>query len=275
MIAHGIRLLIGLLLLSCLTARAEGGETLDRVRKTGVLNDLTISYYPPFGFINDRNELDGFDIDVAKAVADKLGVTLKLATPGWETIVSGRWRGRWDVCICSMSPTDDRAKVLDFPIRYYSSPAYLVVHKDETAIKSVADISGKRIGVGQGSTYENYADKNLTIPGGKPVEFPFHDVIVIPGDETVNFHNLSLGPGVRLDAIISDLATAKGNIAATHALKIVGDALYAEPNDVVTDKGDPDWDAEIARIIKELRAEGTLGRISKKWFNTDLTEDAS
>jgi polar amino acid transport system substrate-binding protein len=174
-----------------------------------------------------------------------------------------------------MSPTEDRAKVLDFPARYYSSPAYLVVHKDEMAIKSVADISGKRIGVGQGSTYENYANKTLTIPGGKPVDFPFHDLIVIPGDETVNFHNLSLGPGVRLDAIISDLATAKGNIAVTHALKIVGDVLYAEPNDVVTDKGDPEWNAEIARIIKELRDDGTLSRISQKWFDADLTQDAS
>jgi hypothetical protein len=104
------RVLTALLLV--VAGAAEAGETLDRVRKTGVLNDLTISEYPPFGFINAENRLDGFDVDVAKAVADRLGVTLKLATPGWETIVSGRWHGRWDVCICSMSPTPERAKVL-------------------------------------------------------------------------------------------------------------------------------------------------------------------
>jgi polar amino acid transport system substrate-binding protein len=270
-----MRCLLALALCFCLIVQARAGETLDRVRKSGVLNDLTISYYPPFGFLNDDNELDGFDVDVAKAVAEKLGVQLKLSAPGWETIVSGRWRGRWDICICSMSPTAERAKVLDFPARYYASPAYLVVHKDESAIKSVADISGKRIGVGQGSTYENYANRTLVIPDGKPVEFPFHDVVVISGDETVNFHNLALGPGLRLDAIIADLATARSYIASTHALKLAGDALYAEPNDVVTDKGDPEWDAEIARIIKELRADGTLGRISKKWFDADLTQDAS
>jgi polar amino acid transport system substrate-binding protein len=270
-----IRAVLALALALCLTAQARAGETLDRVRTTGVLNDLVISDYPPFGFINERNELDGFDVDVARAVADRLGVTLKLATPGWETIVSGRWQGRWDVCICSMSPTADRAKALDFPVRYYSSPAYLIVHKDETAIRSVADISGKRVGVGMGSTYENYLNRTLVIPGGKPVEFPFHDVMLVPGDETVNFRNLALGPGLRLDAIVSDLATAKGNIAATHALKIVGDALYAEPNDVATDKGDPEWDAEIARVIGELKADGTLGRISRKWFDTDLTNDES
>jgi polar amino acid transport system substrate-binding protein len=240
-----------------------------------VLNDLVISDYPPFGFINDRNELDGFDVDVAKAVADRLGAALKLAVPGWETIVSGRWHGRWDVCICSMSPTAERAKVLGFPAQYYSSPAYLVVHKDERAIKSIADISGKRVGVGTGSTYETYLAKTLVIPGGKPVAFPFRDVVIVPGDETVNFRNLALGPGLRLDAIVSDLATAKGNIAATGTLKILGDALYAEPNAVATDKGDPEWDAEIARVIAGLKADGTLGRISRKWFDTDITDDAS
>ena len=266
------RCLFGLALALCLAAPAQAGETLDRVRKTGVFTNLVVSDYPPFGFINDRNELDGFDVDVAKAVADRLGVTLKLAAPGWEAFVAGHWQGRWDACICSMSPTEARAKVLDFPARYYSSPVFLIVHKDETAIKSIADISGKRVGVGMGSTYENYLNKSLVIPGGKPVEFPFGDVQIVPGDETVNFRNLSLGPGLRLDAIVSDLATAKSKIEANHALKIVGGALYSEPNAVATDKGDADWDAEIARVIGALEADGTLGQISMKWFGADITQ---
>jgi polar amino acid transport system substrate-binding protein len=262
---------LALALALCLSTPAQAGATLDRVRHSGVLTTLVITDYPPFGFINARNELDGFDIDTAEAVASRLGVGLKLANPGWETIVSGRWQGRWDLCVCSMSPTDERAKVLNFPATYYSSPAWLVVNKDEQAIKSIADISGKRVGVGTGSTYEAYVNKTLVIAGGKPLEFPFHDVIVVPGDETVNFRNLALGPGLRLDAIVSDLATAKGNIEATHALKLVGTALYGEPNAVATDKGDPDWDAEVARVIAELEADGTLGRISQKWFGADIT----
>ena len=268
-----MRFLLAAALALLLIAPAQAGATLDRVKQTGILTTLVVSDYPPFGFINAENALDGFDIDTAKAVADRLGVTLKLATPGWETITSGRWQGRWDVCICSMSPTEERAKVLDFPVFYYSSPAWLVVNKDEQAIQSIADVSGKRVGVGTGSTYENYINKTLVIPGGKPVAFPFQDVIVVPGDESVNFRNLALGPGVRLDAIVSDLATAKGNIAATHALKLVGGALYGERNAVATDQGDPDWDAEIARVIGALKADGTLGRISRKWFETDITQD--
>lgn len=237
------------------------------------MNDVLIESYPPFSFINGQNELDGFDVDVARALAGRLGVKLKLATPGWETISSGHWRGRWDICVCSMSPTQERARVLSFPIQYYSSPAVLVVNKDETRIRSIADISGKRVGVGSGSSYENYLNKSLLIPGGKPILFPFHDVIAIPGDETVNFRNLALGPGVRLDAIVSDLATARAYITATHALRIVGEPLYEEPNVIATDRGDPEWDAMIARTIGELRSDGTLARISQHWFDADITRD--
>ncbi len=253
---------------------ACAGTTLERVKRSGVLNDVLVNTYPPFGFIDANNELAGFDVDVARAFAAKLGVTLKLATPGWETIVSGRWQGRWDICICSMSPTDERAKVLSFPVTYYNSPAVLTVNKNERHIASVADISGKRVGVGTGSSYENYLNKALIIPGAPPLVYPFHDVIAIPGDETVNFRNLALGPGVRLDAIISDLATAQASVDATHALKIVGPVLYAEPNVVAAEKGDPDWDRTIVRVFHELQTEGTLAKISLKWFGRDITLDA-
>ena len=236
-----------------------------------VLNDALVSTYPPFGFIDSQNQLAGFDVDVAEAFAAHLGLTLKVATPAWETIVTGRWQGRWDLCICSMSPTEARARVLSFPARYYSSPAVLTVHKDETRIRSVADISGRRVGVGMGSSYENYVYKTLVIPGAPPIAFPFHDVIVVPGDESVNFRNLALGPGVRLDAIISDLATARAAIEATHVLKIIGPALYAEPNVVATEKGDAEWDRTVARTFSALKSDGTLRRISLKWFGQDIT----
>jgi polar amino acid transport system substrate-binding protein len=273
--AHPVRVLPGVLVLgvALCAVQARAGATLDRVMHAHVLNDVLINTYPPFSFIDADNQLAGFDVDVARAFALRLGVNLKLATPGWETIVSGRWQGRWDICICSMSPTDERAKVLRFPVRYYSSPAVLTVHKDEQRIKSIADISGKRVGVGTGSSYENYLNKALVIQGAPPVSYPFHDVIAIPGDETVNFRNLALGPGVRLDAIVSDLATAQATIAATHALKILGPVLYAEPNVVATEKGDPEWDATVMRTFAELQADGTLANISRKWFGQDITSD--
>jgi len=268
-----MRLLVSLLLIGACAAQARAGSTLQRVEQRGVLHDALVDDYPPFGFIDANNELAGFDVDVARAVAARLGVKLDLATPGWETIVSGRWQGRWDICICSMSPTEERAKVLDFPVRYYNSPAVLVVNKNEQRIHSVADISGKRVGVGTGSSYESYLNKALSIPGAAPIAYPFHDVIVIPGDETVNFRNLALGPGLRLDAIVSDIATARTAIDSTHALKIVGDVLYAEPNVVATEKGDPEWNTTVARAVDALKADGTLAKIARRWFDADITLD--
>jgi polar amino acid transport system substrate-binding protein len=262
-----------LLALLC-AAHAHAGATLERVMRTHVVNDVVVNTYPPFGFIDVHNELAGFDVDVAKAFAAKLGATLRMATPGWETVVSGRWQGRWDICICSMSPTDDRAKVLSFPVTYYDSPAVLTVHKNEQRIKSAADLSGKRVGVGLGSSYENYLNKALAIPGAPPLVYPFHDVIAMPGDESVNFRNLALGPGVRLDAIVSDRATAQASVDATHALKIIGPVLYAEPNVVVTEKGDAAWDETVRRTFAQLKADGTLAALSKKWFGQDITLDA-
>ncbi|MBS1167094.1 MAG: transporter substrate-binding protein [Proteobacteria bacterium] len=257
-----------------LPATAFAGETFDRVKSKGEVVDVLVNDYPPFGFINDKNELDGFDVDVAKAFAEKLGVKLKLETPGWEAIIGGKWAGRWDVAISSATPTEERATVVNFPAIYYSLPAVLVVNKDEAAIQSAKDISGKKVGVGTGSSYEAYVNRNFAIPGQPAIEFPFDTVEAVPGDETVNFQNLALGPGVRLDAIVASAGTAQGQIEATGKLKVVGKPLFAEPNAVVTDKGDPEWDAEVARIVTGLKADGTIAKISEKWFHTDITKDA-
>ncbi|KQS89462.1 MULTISPECIES: transporter substrate-binding domain-containing protein [unclassified Rhizobium] len=263
-----------LISLAALASQAEAGEVFDRVKEKGEVVNALVNDYPPFAFINDKNELDGFDVDVAKAFAEKLGVKLKLETPGWETIIGGRWAGRWDIAITSSTPTEERAKVVNFPVNYYSVPAVLVVNKDEQAIKSVADITGKKVGVGTGSSYEAYVSRKFSIPGQPAISFSFGEVQVVPNDETVNFQNLALGPGVRLDAIVASLGTAQGQIDATGKLKLAGEPLFAEPNAVVTDKGDAEWDAEVKRIITALKDDGTLAKISEKWFKVDITKYA-
>ncbi|MGC6387967.1 transporter substrate-binding domain-containing protein [Ewingella sp. S1.OA.A_B6] len=262
-----------LLAATLFSAVSHAGTTLDRVMKTGVLHNVIVNDYPPFGFIDDNNQLAGFDVDVAKAVAQRMGVKLEVTAPGWETIIGGNWRGRWDTCICSMTPNVERAKVLNFVAPYYSSPAVLVVNKNDERIKSAADLSNKKVGIGMGSSYETYLQKTLVIPGTKPIAFPFDNVQAIPSDEEVAFQNLALGPGVRLDAIVSDLATANARIKRNPVFKIVAE-LYAEPNWVATDKGDAEWDKKVADTIKSLRDDGTLAKISQHWLGEDITKEA-
>ena len=93
---------------------AFAGETLDRVMKNKVLVEVTDQAYPPFSFIDESGEVVGFDVDISKEIAKRLGVEYKVETPSWEIIVAGNWNGRWDICVCSMTPTAERAQVLDF-----------------------------------------------------------------------------------------------------------------------------------------------------------------
>jgi polar amino acid transport system substrate-binding protein len=261
------------LLAACSTALA--GATLDRVQGRGELTGVLMESYPPFSFLNEQNQLAGFDVDVAKAVAEKLGVKLKLETPSWDVIAAGHWNGRYDICVCSMTPSQARAQVFDFPVAYYQSPAVIVVNAKDDSVHSGKDLSGKKVGVISASTYEAYLNKDLVIEGAedKPLNYPFETVQVAPYDnETVAFQDLALGAGVRLDAMVTNLITAKERIAQDPRFKLAGDALYAEPNVVAVEKGDPQWSAKVAQVVNELKTDGTLSRISQKWIGADITQ---
>ena len=258
------------LLASCATAFA--GQTLDRVTEKGQMTGVLMESYPPFSFLNEQNQLDGFDVDVAKVVAQRLGVKLKLETPSWDVIAAGRWSGRYDICVCSMTPSEARAQVFDFPVEYYQSPAVIVVNAKDTAIASGKDLSGKKVGVISASTYEAYLNKDLVIEGA-PLKYPFDNVQVAPYDnETVAFQDLALGSGVRLDAMVTNLITARERIAQDPRFKIAGNTLYAEPNVVAIEKGDPQWSARVTEVIDQLKADGTLSKISQKWIGADISQ---
>lgn len=261
------------LLVACSSAFA--GSTLERVENKGELTGVLMENYPPFSFLNEQNQLDGFDVDVAKAVAKRLGVKLKLETPSWDVIAAGRWSGRYDICVCSMTPSKARAEVFDFPVEYYQSPAVIVVNARDSGISSGKDLSGKKVGVISASTYEAYLNKDLVIEGAedKPLTYPFDSVQIAPYDnETVAFQDLALGTGVRLDAMVTNLITAKERIAQDPRFRIAGDTLYAEPNVVAVEKNDPQWSEKVAQVVTELKADGTLAKISEKWIGADITK---
>lgn len=262
-------------LLAGFASAALAGETLDRVMKNKLLVEVTDQAYPPFSYINDSGEVVGFDIDISKEIAKRLGVDYKVETPSWEIIVAGNWNGRWDICVCSMTPTAERAQVLDFVNEYYESPAVIAVNVDNTDINSAADLNGKKVGAQAGTTYEKYVQKALVIdiPGAKPVEYPFAEANVVPYDsEDTAFQDLALGTGKRLDAIVSNYLTTIDRVKANpDKFKIVGDSLYGEPIWVAVDKGDPEWQAKIKEIFKAMEADGTLKAISEKWVGKDIT----
>lgn len=252
---------------------AWAGETLDRVMSTKTLTMSSDPEYPPQSFLNDKNEMDGFDVDVGKEIAKRLGVELKIVTPSWDIITAGNWGGRWDMSVGSMTPTKQRAQVLNFPAVYYYTPAAFAVHKDSTA-DSLDDLNGKVIGSCGGCTYDAYLLKDLEIDaeGAPPFEYEVEAGEIKTYDtDTHAFEDLRLGDGTRLDAAFSALPTIQEAIKSGYPLKVIGKPAFYEPLSVATDKGDPEFDAKIAEIVAAMKADGTLKKLSEKWYGVDLT----
>lgn len=253
---------------------AVAGEVIDRIKEKGVLVMSTDAEYPPQSSLNENNEFEGFDIDVGRAIAARLGVGIEFVTPGWDVITAGRWAGRWDVSVGSMTPTAERKEVLNFPAVYYYTPASLIVHADNDDIETPADASGKRIGVGVATTYENYLKKDLVIDAEGAPEFSYQidnaDIRTYDTD-TLALQDLRLGDGTRLDAAITALPTVLEAQESGFPIKVVGDPVFLEPLAVAIDKTDPEFGELIASIVEAMRKDGTLKRLSEKWYGADLT----
>ncbi len=267
-------LLAGAMVIGATSAFA--GEALDRVMSKGTLVISTDAEYPPQSSINADNELVGFDVDVGRAVAKQMGVEAEFVTPGWDVITSGHWAGRWDMSVGSMTPTKARAEVLDFPAVYYFTPAALVVHEKNTSIHKTSDASGKKVGVGVSTTYESYLNKKLVIDADNVPEFSFvvDDADIRTYDSDVlALDDLRLGDGVRLDAAFTALPTILEAQKNGYPIKVVGpEALFMEPLAIATAKGDAELNAKIKDAVTALRADGTLSKISEKWYGGDLTQ---
>jgi polar amino acid transport system substrate-binding protein len=253
-------------------------DLLAEVCDAGELKVSTDPAYPPQSSLNEKtNEYEGFDIDVATEVAHRLGVKVAWETPSWDVITAGSWNDRWQMSVGSMTPTNDRQKVLNFTQPYYYTPAVIVVHEDNTTVSDLAtDLDGAKIGVCSGCTYDQFLNKKLQIKGFT-FDFIIDDAQVSGYDtDTTALADLALGDGARLDAVMTSLTTAQGYIDAGEPVKIVGDPVFYEPLAVAIDKNaeaDPaSFTETVDGIVGEMHEDGTLSELSKKWYDgVDLT----
>jgi polar amino acid transport system substrate-binding protein len=253
---------------------AQAGEVLDRARARGSLIDAAVPEALPQAARDSAGKLIGFDIEIASEIARRLGLGIEFVTPSWQEILAGGWARRWDFAVTSITPTEARKKTLDFPAVYRMSPATLVVHKDNTTIVWPRDASGKTIGVKADTTYEQYLDHDLTIYAGqRPPAYVIDDpVIRVYPDKAAALAALVEGDGVKLDAVVTALAPVQAAIAAGMPVRAVPGFLFFEPLAVATEKGDPEFNAEIERAVAAMRDDGTLSELSLKWFGMDLRE---
>ncbi len=263
----GTVLLAGLLSVNA----AYAGGVLDKIMSTKTIKIATDANWPPQSFINDQNEMDGFDVDVAREIAKRMGAEVEFITPNWDVITAGNWYGRWDMHVGSMTPTKQRAKILSFPAIYYYTPAAVAVHAS-SSIAALSGLNGKKVGTGTGTTFELYLQKDLTIDAEGAPTFDFKiDNAEIKSYETsvIALDDLRLGDGVRLDGVVSSLPTILEAIENGYPLKVVGSPVFYEPLAVTVDLGDSELNAKVASIVASMRADGILSTISKKWYGVD------
>ncbi len=250
---------------------AQAGGVLDSIMSKNSIKVATDANWPPQSFINDKNEMDGFDVDVAREIAKRMGVDIEFITPSWDIITAGNWNRRWDLQVGSMTPTKKRAEKLAFPAVYYYTPAAVAVHK-KSKISSVAGLSGKKVGTGTGTTFELYLQQDLSIDAAGAPKFEYQiDNPTINSYETstIALDDLRLGDGVRLDGVASSLPVFLEAIKNGYPIKVVGDPIFYEPLSLTIDLGDQELNNKLKDIVKWMHSDGTLSKISKKWYGVD------
>jgi polar amino acid transport system substrate-binding protein len=262
----------------CQPKEAAGEDLLDQVMEAGVLKVSSDANYPPQSFLDDDGNWTGFDVDVAREVAKRLGVELELMSIDWDLITGGNWNARWDISIGSMTVTEERTEILWFVTPYYFTPAGFAVHADNTSLSSVDDLAGATIGVGTETTYERWLNKDLTI-AVEGYELVFADWE--PGEvrpystDSEAIQDLALGDGVRLDTVMSAVPTLQEAIDTGQPLKLLGEPTFYEPLSFALDKSRGPSDKMLAKlneIVAEMHADGTLTELSMQYYGEDITK---
>jgi cystine transport system substrate-binding protein len=259
-----VRATIAATALSFVGAAAHAEDLLDSVKASGVLRVGMEGTYPPFNSRNAAGELEGFDVDVAKAVAAKLGVKPQFITTEWSGIIAGLQAGKFDVIVNQVTITPQRKEVLDFSQPYTYSAAQLIQRaNDKREFKSLADFKGdKKIGVTLGTNYDQMA---RAVPG--------INVQTYPGAPE-KLRDLADG---RIDATLDDRLMLPSIINKSNLPLRTGAILPGgeQQMGIPFRKGNPKFEKAINDALNALEQDGTLKKISMHWFGTDVTRPVS
>lgn len=292
--------LISLLAVAAIALSACGGaggpqaeNLLDDIKNRGYIVVSTDPNYEPQSFLNTDGqrpsdtkcpadvlttaEMQGFDVDVAKAIGDALGVETCFATPNWDVITAGNWADKWDVSVGSMTITPERQKILDFSVPYYYTPAVVAVPADAT-YTSLDDLAGQALCAGVSTTYETWLNRgDLGLPESSIYAQPPADITVVPLETDQECAQAIEAGREDFQGYVTSQTVVNANIAAGLPVKQLGQPVYSEDLAAAFDKNSTlptdSLRAEVDRIITEMHNNGTLTSLSTQWFGEDLTMD--
>jgi cystine transport system substrate-binding protein len=244
---------------ACVSSGAFAQDLLDAVKARGTLMIGMEGTYPPFDYRDSRGILQGFDVDVARALAAKLGVKPDFYTAEWSGLIGGIQAGKFDVVINEVAITQQRRQSLDFSPPYaYSAVQVLERKGDKAEYQSLDELKGKRVAVTLGS---NYADLAKSVPGIVVQTYPGMSEAL---SDLVNG---------RADAYLNDRLFVP-YLIKTSSVPIRGGGLLKNTGDEIGipfRKGNPKFAAAMNEAMTSMRNDGTLATISKKWFGVDVS----
>ena len=215
--------------------------------------------YPPMGFVDESGEIVGFDIDVAEVVCEKLGISLVKHPIDWDNKEEDLNSGEIDCIWNGMSATPERAQVMTLSKPYLKNTLIFVVGKD-SKVKGMSDLKGKTIGVQSGSSVvEALESSNI-----------YNDISILEHNDNKELMEELDNGGI--DAILIDSIAAYYFIFSTdNTYYVLSDSISEEECAIGFRKGDQSLCDAIWEIISQMKDDGSLGEISKKWFGTDIT----
>ena len=238
---------------------SAGDDLLAKVQNSGKLVIAMAGNWAPWTYENEDGELVGFEVEVSRAVAEKLGVTPEYVTGEWDGLLAGVQAGRYDVMANGVGYTEERAQAYYYSDFYAFNRTALVVRGDNEEIKSLEDLDGKTTCNSANSTYQLLAEKyGATVKDVESLAGTIDELMAGRVDATLNAE-------VSINDYMREQPDADIKIVAYDPdVEQVGMIMpYGASSDSLRDA--------INQALEELRADGTLTEISNKYFGMDIT----
>lgn len=222
--------------------------------EAGKLTMATNATFPPYEMTTDSGDIEGIDIDTAKAIAEKLGLELQIDDMDFDAALLSVQQGKADIVMAGVTVTDERKAVMDFSDSYATGIQSIIV-PEGSDIASPDDLAGKKIGTQRGTTGYIYCSDD------------FGDDAVVAYDNGLTAVQ-ALNNG-QVDAVVIDNAPAKEYVAANPGLVLL-DTSYAEEDYAIgMAKGNTALEDAVNAALEELKADGTLQSIVDKYITAE------
>lgn len=236
---------------------SKKGKSPDDIKKAGKLVVYTEAGFAPYEFIYN-NEIVGVDVEIMKEVAKKLGVKVEVSDVDFNTICASVKSGKADVGAAGITINDDRKLSVDFSMPYSTTEQYIIVAENNDTIKTLEDLSGKKIGVQEGTTSDSAVNKLIS---DKVVTDTVVTGYKSPAIAAASVPN-------KIDAVVTDKLTAElivKNNSGLKTFKLVDKSgnpiAEIEEYGIAVAKGNSELLAVINEVIQELKNNGSI----EKW----------